>query len=232
MARPHDASDIYSASQKSPPLRFSKFFSQWLLYVHIYAKLQIFFQLSLSVVSVLAAAAVNGPPCKWVCWPLCAGHACNAHDRCVAAGYDNGDVKLFDLRAMSLRWETNVKNGVSYIRVSPSSSLRGQLPTCLTIVIITTGSVTYVSHHHHHYEVSFLRVSLRDQLRTCLTIVIITTGSVTYVSHHQCFIQAHFWGGGNFPPNFEFPPKNLRRGLLLYECHNTYKLTECSKVTK
>jgi len=41
-----------------------------------------------------------------------AGNACNAHDRCVAAGYDNGDIKLFDLRNMSLRWETNVKNGV------------------------------------------------------------------------------------------------------------------------
>ena len=40
------------------------------------------------------------------------GHAYNAHDRCLAAGYDNGDIKLFDLRAMSLRWETNIKNGV------------------------------------------------------------------------------------------------------------------------
>ena len=40
-------------------------------------------------------------------------------DRCVCAGYDNGDVKLFDLRTMSLRWETNVKNGVSWPRESP-----------------------------------------------------------------------------------------------------------------
>jgi len=40
------------------------------------------------------------------------GHAFSVHDRCVAAGYDNGDVKLFDLRAMALRWETNVNNGV------------------------------------------------------------------------------------------------------------------------
>ena len=40
------------------------------------------------------------------------------------------------------------------------------------------------------------------------------------------------FGGGNFPPpNFEFSPKNLRRGLLLCEC-NTCKLTECSKLTK
>ena len=41
------------------------------------------------------------------------GHAYNAHDRCICSGYDNGDIKLFDLRNMSLRWETNVKNGVS-----------------------------------------------------------------------------------------------------------------------
>ena len=30
----------------------------------------------------------------------------------VCAGYENGDVKMFDLRNMSLYWETNVKNGV------------------------------------------------------------------------------------------------------------------------
>lgn len=40
------------------------------------------------------------------------GHAFNDQDRCVCAGYDNGDIKLFDLRNMSLRWETNIKNGV------------------------------------------------------------------------------------------------------------------------
>jgi WD40 repeat protein len=46
------------------------------------------------------------------CWTVAFGHAYNVQDRCVAAGYDNGDIKLFDLRAMGLRWETNVKNGV------------------------------------------------------------------------------------------------------------------------
>ncbi|KAK3554715.1 hypothetical protein QTP70_032636 [Hemibagrus guttatus] len=40
------------------------------------------------------------------------GHAFNDQDRCVCAGYDNGDIKLFDLRNMSLRWEKNIKNGV------------------------------------------------------------------------------------------------------------------------
>lgn len=41
-----------------------------------------------------------------------AGNSFDDEERCVVAGYDNGDIKLFDLRKMSLRWETNVKNGV------------------------------------------------------------------------------------------------------------------------
>lgn len=28
------------------------------------------------------------------------------------SGYDNGDIKMFDLRMMCLKWETNVKSGV------------------------------------------------------------------------------------------------------------------------
>lgn len=48
---------------------------------------------------------------------LITGHAFNDQDRCVCAGYDNGDVKLFDLRNMSLRWETNIKNGVRWTLV-------------------------------------------------------------------------------------------------------------------
>ncbi|KAJ8308531.1 hypothetical protein KUTeg_013405 [Tegillarca granosa] len=46
------------------------------------------------------------------CWAVAFGHAYTKEDRCVCSGYDNGDIKLFDLRNMSLRWETNVKNGV------------------------------------------------------------------------------------------------------------------------
>lgn len=45
-------------------------------------------------------------------WAACFGNAYNSYERCVCSGYDNGDIKLFDLRNMSLKWETNVKNGV------------------------------------------------------------------------------------------------------------------------
>mmetsp|Transcript_69846 Transcript_69846/g.221264 ORF Transcript_69846/g.221264 Transcript_69846/m.221264 type:complete len:359 (-) Transcript_69846:112-1188(-) len=46
------------------------------------------------------------------CWTVAFGNSFNDDERAVLAGYDNGDVKLFDLRTNRVRWETNVKNGV------------------------------------------------------------------------------------------------------------------------
>lgn len=46
------------------------------------------------------------------CWCVAFGNSFNDEERCVLAGYDNGDVKMFDLRANKLRWEGNVRNGV------------------------------------------------------------------------------------------------------------------------
>ncbi|KAI8824388.1 WD40-repeat-containing domain protein [Fimicolochytrium jonesii] len=45
-------------------------------------------------------------------WAVAFGNSYNDQERVVCAGYENGDVKMFDLRQMSLLWETNVKNGV------------------------------------------------------------------------------------------------------------------------
>jgi len=50
------------------------------------------------------------------CWSVCFGDSYTSEERCVAAGYDNGDVKIFDLRSMALRWETNLKNGVCSVQ--------------------------------------------------------------------------------------------------------------------
>lgn len=46
------------------------------------------------------------------CWTVAFGNSYNSEERIVCAGYDNGDIKMLDLRAMALRWETNVSNGV------------------------------------------------------------------------------------------------------------------------
>lgn len=44
------------------------------------------------------------------------GNSYNTEERALAAGYDNGDLKLFDLRTMKLIWEKNVKNGICSIQ--------------------------------------------------------------------------------------------------------------------
>lgn len=45
-------------------------------------------------------------------WTIAFGNSYNDHERCIACGYDNGDVKLYDLYMNKVRWETNVGNGV------------------------------------------------------------------------------------------------------------------------
>jgi len=50
------------------------------------------------------------------CLPFVSGNSYNSEERIVCSGYDNGDIKMFDLKTMSLRWETNVKNGVSLLK--------------------------------------------------------------------------------------------------------------------
>jgi WD40 repeat protein len=49
------------------------------------------------------------------CWTVAFGNSFSDEDRCISAGYDNGDVKLFDLRTGTMRYETNVSNGVTCI---------------------------------------------------------------------------------------------------------------------
>lgn len=46
------------------------------------------------------------------CWCVGLGDSHCIESRVIAAGYDNGDVKLFDLRRAALLWEANLKNGV------------------------------------------------------------------------------------------------------------------------
>lgn len=50
------------------------------------------------------------------CWTVAFGNSYNDSERVICAGYDNGDVKMFDLRTMTLRWDTNVRNGVCHIQ--------------------------------------------------------------------------------------------------------------------
>ena len=46
------------------------------------------------------------------CWAVAFGNSFNDEERCVSVGYDNGDIKLLDLRTNRLRWEVNIGDGV------------------------------------------------------------------------------------------------------------------------
>jgi len=46
------------------------------------------------------------------CWDVKFGNSYNADERVIAAGYDNGDLKIFDLNKNELLWDTNLNNGV------------------------------------------------------------------------------------------------------------------------
>jgi hypothetical protein len=65
------------------------------------------------------------PLCRRDCWSVAFGNSFNDEERCVLAGYDNGDVKLFDLR-------------MNQVRVSP----RGNV-TVRTIQVICPHAVSY-----------------------------------------------------------------------------------------
>lgn len=67
------------------------------------------------VVDMTPEPPSNLPPSlnwKRDCWAVAFGDSYNNEERCVAAGYDNGDLKLFDLRMLAVRWETTLKNGI------------------------------------------------------------------------------------------------------------------------
>lgn len=46
------------------------------------------------------------------CWAVRFGNSFDPDERVIAAGYDNGDVKIFDLRTQKMLHEMNVSNGV------------------------------------------------------------------------------------------------------------------------
>lgn len=63
-----------------------------------------------------SGAGASGPgaaPTTRDCWSVAFGNSYNDEERCIVAGYDNGDIKLFDLRTNTMRYETNISNGVT-----------------------------------------------------------------------------------------------------------------------
>ncbi|XP_077522310.1 dynein axonemal assembly factor 10 [Amblyomma americanum] len=64
---------------------------------------------------------------KQDCWTVCFGNAYSAVERCVCAGYENGDIKMFDLRNLAVTWEICVKSGVCCLEFDQKSIYMNKL---------------------------------------------------------------------------------------------------------
>lgn len=108
------------------------------------------------------------------CWCVTFGDSHNNDERAVAAGYDNGDVKLFDLRNMSLRWETNVKNGVCGVEFDRKDIKMNKL-----VVTTLEGGLHVYDMRTQHPEKGFACVSERDAGRSLGTNGVISGAKAT-----------------------------------------------------
>jgi len=93
----------------------------------------------------------------------------------VCAGYDNGDVKLFDLRTMGLRWETNVKNGVS---LRSNGIVSGNQPATAT-----------TSFEVPHSAPTRCCTLLSECVRICVCVCMCVCCVCVHVCVHPCFTQ-------------------------------------------
>lgn len=46
------------------------------------------------------------------CWAVAFANSYDRIERCVCAGFENGDIWVYDLCARRIRWQSNVRNGV------------------------------------------------------------------------------------------------------------------------
>jgi len=60
-------------------------------------------------------------------WAVDFGNSYNDNERVLAAGYDNGDLKLFDLRTNCLIWDTNLNNGICGLQFDRKDTIMNKL---------------------------------------------------------------------------------------------------------
>lgn len=99
----------------------------------------------------------EGPAEKRDCWAVGFGDSYNSIERSVACGYDNGDVKLIDLRAMKERWTTNVKNGVCGLEFDRKDIKMNKL-----VVTTLEGGLHVFDMRTQHAEKGFAQLTEKD----------------------------------------------------------------------
>ena len=88
------------------------------------------------------------------CWTVGFGNSYNDNERSIVAGYDNGDLKLFDLRKNSLVWDHNLLNGVCGLQFDRKDIKMNKL--CVTTL---EGKFHVFDMRTHHVESSYAVVN-------------------------------------------------------------------------
>ena len=84
------------------------------------------------------------------CWAVAFGNAFSADERVVAAGYDNGDIKLFDMKTNKMLQEFNVGNGVCGLTFD-----RKDIPLNKLIVALLEGRSRQYDLRTHHAKLGY-----------------------------------------------------------------------------
>lgn len=108
------------------------------------------------------------------CWAVTFGDSYSNEDRSVCSGYDNGDVKLFSLKTMTVLWETNVKNGVCGIEFD-----RKDIKMNKMVVTTLEGGLHVYDMRHQHPTKGFASVTEKDAGRSLGTNGVITGAKST-----------------------------------------------------
>ncbi|CAN8008841.1 unnamed protein product [Ixodes pacificus] len=88
------------------------------------------------------------------CWAVTFGNAYSTAGQCVCAGYENGDVKLFDIRNFKVSWETCIKSGVCSIEFDQRYIYMNKL-----VVTSTASQIDVFDMRTRHPEKGFARLT-------------------------------------------------------------------------
>jgi WD40 repeat protein len=96
------------------------------------------------------------------CWAVAFGNSYNDSDRVAVAGYENGDLKFFDLRTNTVRWETNIKNGICSLQFD-----RADIEMNKLLVTTLEGKFFVFDLRTFHPEHGYAHMSHKQDTSTC-----------------------------------------------------------------
>lgn len=161
-----------------------------------------------------SASTKNG---KRDCWAVAFGNSFNNEERSVAAGYDNGDLKLFDLRTLTVRWETTLRNGICSLEFD-----RRDIPMNKLAVTSLEGGLVVFDMRTQHPTKGFSHLEEKNAGRSVGANGVITGAKATVwcVRHLPQNRDIFATGGGTGSLrlwNYEYPGKRSVPGCDGYE---------------